>query len=434
MALIAMVSMLLFASMVFFVRDRGYLFKGDGLYYYVYAHSMFYDHDLDFTNEFQYFLGTGDSASDQRTRLVGRPKNKYPVGTALLIGPFYGSVSAILGPWFFDGKSMEDFPWLLDQSIFSFGGILIGLLGLWLSYLFVTYHFPKKDSLIATICLWACSPLLYYFIREPFVSHLPVLFCTALFLTLWKTPSLSLHLRAFFMCVAGALTVITRPQDVLILLVPAVVFLLGGFKIRQNSGKRLALTIMLCFSGFAGIFLIQMATWHSLYGDYLVNTYLEGGERFLYYKSPYIFSVLFSSNHGLISWHPLIALCLAGLLFTPKSLQHIAWAFLVWFAVQLYVTASWYGWSMGFSFGNRAFISLTPMFIFGLASFYGWLKRPWAKRLFFSAVGLLFVWNVTLILAYLSEMIPYNRTFSWWELIRQVPDLHRSIFAKIATL
>ena len=154
----------------------------------------------------------------------------------------------------------------------------------------------------------------------------------------------------------------------------------------------------------------------------------------IYYKSPYIFSVLFSSNHGVISWHPLIALCLAGLLFTPKSLQHIAWAFLVWFAAQLYVTASWYGWSMGVSFGNRAFISLTPMFIFGLASFYGWLKHPWAKRLFFLVVVLLFAWNVTLMLAYLSEMIPYNGTFSWWELIRQVPELHRSIFAKIATL
>ncbi len=85
------------------------------------------------------------------------------------------------------------------------------------------------------------------------------------------------------------------------------------------------------------------------------------------WRSPVFFSVLFSSNHGLLSWTPLLGLAILGLLFFTFRLPKVGIPFFT-ALVAFYLFISFYpDWAGISSYGNRFFVSLTPLFILGLA-------------------------------------------------------------------
>ena len=85
------------------------------------------------------------------------------------------------------------------------------------------------------------------------------------------------------------------------------------------------------------------------------------------WRSLVFFSVLFSSDHGLLSWTPLLGLAILGLLFFTFRLPKAGIPFftaLVAFYLFISLFPDWAGIS---PYGNRFFVSLTPPFILGLA-------------------------------------------------------------------
>ena len=85
------------------------------------------------------------------------------------------------------------------------------------------------------------------------------------------------------------------------------------------------------------------------------------------WRSPVFFSVLFSSDHGLLSWTPLLGLAILGLLFFAFRLPKVGIPFFT-ALVAFYLFISFYpDWAGISSYGNRFFVSLTPLFILGLA-------------------------------------------------------------------
>jgi hypothetical protein len=69
-----------------------------------------------------------------------------------------------------------------------------------------------------------------------------------------------------------------------------------------------------------------------------------------------------------------------------------------------------------------------------LAAVLDRLTQPWARRLFVTAVAALFLWNSVLMVAYLSEMIPYQGEFAWRQLFTSLPHLPVRILAKVRSL
>jgi hypothetical protein len=69
------------------------------------------------------------------------------------------------------------------------------------------------------------------------------------------------------------------------------------------------------------------------------------------------------------------------------------------------------------SFGNRFFVSLTPLFILGLAAFFDWLARTWQERraaIAATAVtAFLIVWNLGLVFQWGVHLIPARGPISW---------------------
>src|SRR4029077_9988476 len=82
---------------------------------------------------------------------------------------------------------------------------------------------------------------------------------------------------------------------------------------------------------------------------------------------PYFFSVLFSSNHGLFSWTPILVLAIAGLFLFCRRQPLIGVPFVAGFLAFYLFISCYPDWAGISSYGNRFFISLSSFFILGLA-------------------------------------------------------------------
>lgn len=203
----------------------------------------------------------------------------------------------------------------------------------------------------------------------------------------------------------------------------------GPFFLRPTLPLRPALLFL---AGFVPVVAIQLLAWKAVFGSLL--TYSYGSESFIYATSPKVLSVLFSSKHGLVSWNPVILFALAGLVVLAFSRPRMAWLFSIAFLLQLYIAASWHMWWFGNSFGNRSFINCTLIFMTGLACLTDRLGRRIPVAYIVALATVLVAWNMVMILAYLSEMIPYADYFSWKDFVLGLGDMPEAILKKAGSL
>ena len=137
------------------------------------------------------------------------------------------------------------------------------------------------------------------------------------------------------------------------------------------------------------------------------------------WKSPALWNVLFSSDHGLFSWTPILLLASIGLLplrRVDKTTANYLIASMVAFYCVIALHANWDGLS---SFGGRFFVSLTPMFVLGLAALFDFAamkrkERPAAIALS-AATAVLILWKPGLIFQWGTHLIPARGPISFGE-------------------
>jgi len=156
-----------------------------------------------------------------------------------------------------------------------------------------------------------------------------------------------------------------------------------------------------------------------IYGSYFNFGY---GERWFWY-SPALLRVCFSSTHGLFSWTPILIPAVAGLFFVKRYDKMLGLGAIVSFVCYLYFIGCYQNWDGLSSFGNRFFVSLTPLFILGLAAAFDCLARWWRKPgvdfAVASCICALFVlWNFGFIFQWGTQMIPARGPISWREMTR----------------
>jgi hypothetical protein len=141
------------------------------------------------------------------------------------------------------------------------------------------------------------------------------------------------------------------------------------------------------------------------------------------WRSPVFLSLLFSSNHGLLSWTPLIIFALAGLCMFYWQKPRIGAAFLA-ATVAFYLLISCYpDWAGISSFGNRFFVSLTIFFILGLAILLEKIAPMFRNRriatVAISVVLFCFViWNTGFMFQWGIHLVPARGPISWSTMIR----------------
>lgn len=423
------------------------LYAVDSVEYFSYLHSILFDGDLDFTNEYRYFQQLNPQAGiegvlDKRDPTTGLPLNVAPVGTALFWSPAYllahgGALlaRALGAPVEADGLSR---PYILAVC---YASVLYAFAGLLLSYCLCRRFFSPFASALAVALVWLATPAFFYSHASPPWSHSVSLFAVALFIYTWHaTRDRPAPIRFFVLGLLGGLMTLVREQDVVFLLIPAVEALAIWHRGVARPAPTFLGRLALLGTGALLAFAPQLAVYRILGGRFAPNPTVAG--KFTWW-SPYFFQVLGDPHYGLLVWCPILIPALAGLFFLGRRDRLLALALGLSFLAQVYLTGAYLTWMGPGSFGPRRFIAGTVIFALGLAAFLSFLQERGWPAWVLAALGSLFVaWNLGLIANWI--LYPAERTsgLPWdrlpqrllWEIPRQVPDFLRRLFLERGSL
>jgi hypothetical protein len=410
--------------------------RGDGVGYYAYLRSALIDHDLRFEND---YLAANESFVmahiDAQGRLLptmytktGYVENHFTVGPAILWAPVMLAVhGGVLFADHFGAHVPADgysHPYLLAMALTT---SCYGFLALFLSFRITRKYFDEQWAFLATAGIWLASSLPIYMYFNPSWSHAHSAFTVALFLWYWDKTRLTRTTGqwAVLGLLAGFMGNVYYPNAIF-LIFPALeaLYLLrakqtGAGEPGEPFGK---LTLHCATMGavFVASLFPTFLTRRIIYGSIFATGYppiLTWN-----WKSPVLFKILFSSDHGMFSWTPILILAVAGLFFLLKRDQLWGAGSIVTFLAFYYFIASYPDWDGLSSFGNRFFVSLTAIFIMGLAallsSLSAWLGN--AKRAFAVACPvliLLIVWNFAFIFQWGTHLVPARGNISWSSMI-----------------
>jgi hypothetical protein len=423
---------LLFLLFVFTLPLANPWVRGDGVGYYAYIRSALIDHDLRFEND---FLAANESflmpRVDAQGRLLpsmytktGYVANHFSVGPAILWAPVmvvvHGGVLLARSLGMRVSANGYSHPYLLAMALTT---ACYGFLSLFLGYRMSRKYFQEPWALLATLGIWFASSLPIYMYFNPSWSHAFSAFSVALFLWDWDRTrgQRTTGQWARLGLLAGLMGNVYYPNAI-VLIFPALEVLESLLSVRPSSMlfpdliRRMGLHGGVFVAVFAAALLPTFVTRQIIYGNPLETGYPPLSTW--NWTSPVLLKVLFSSDHGMFSWTPVLILATAGLLFLIKRDALLGWGSLITFLGFYYFIASYSDWDGLSSFGNRFFVSLTPIFILGLSALFsalsGWVGKP-ARGVAAAttALVLLIAWNFGFIFQWGTHMVPARGEISW---------------------
>jgi hypothetical protein len=422
---------------------------GDGIGHFVFLHSAIIDGDLNLANEYDYVTEhiTQDAAGlpasllkysshtpgyhpgYQRPRpdpVTGRIPSNWSIGPALLWAPAYTLAHLISLAAHGAGLPVRTDGYgglyYLAMALTTFG---CGAAGLLFAYRIAARAVSERDAFWATLTIAAASPLLYYLYMAPSHSHGLTVLTGALFLNAWYRHRDGATSRTHLVWgLLAGLMFLVRWNDAL-LLVPVLVAesrrLLrapqaGAPRPRVIAWVRCMATVL---AGFALVAWPQFAVWQYLHGRPWVRHSVDT----LQIAPAGLWGTLFSWNHGLFTWTPVVFLAILGLLPLWRRDRELAAVALGIFAALIVSNCTVYDWWAGTAFGQRRMISATPVYILGMASFFAWAQDTWKRRcgqlgrlarharLLAPAVLAVFgIWNVLLLAQFSLGMISHTES------------------------
>jgi hypothetical protein len=460
------------------------IYASDEIQYFSYLRSIWFDHDVSFENEYQYFFdrnigrGEGFHATflEQYTE-AGRRPSFATIGSAILWAPFYfiGDLAARAGGYERDGFS---FPYM---AAVAYGSAFYGFAAILLSIQAAQRIVGR--GVLAGILILIGTPLLFYMYVSPPYSHACSAFAVALFVTVWLRVRESWTVGgAIALGLSAALMAMVREQDVFLTIGPAVDFVATnvlrnnsvsiyqssrgptparsslahsrsaaaagaaepaiGTNRRQSGTTRAATAISVAAAGsvaFATGLLPQLLAYKALNGRYGPSTLVT---RKMNWQAPHTLEVVASPEHGFFIWTPLAALAIAGLIVLARrgneTARRVARCALVMVAVQIYVSGSVESWTVAGAFGQRRFVALTVLLTIGLASLLHALPRNVLRPVAGVCIAVCVWWNVALMAAFGSGLMNrqkleprQNAYVAFVTLPRMLPNIaYRYLFSR----
>src|SRR5262245_28789572 len=298
------------------------LYASDEIEYFAFLRSAWFDHDLSFDNEYRYFDDHGVAARSgfhetflESTSPTGLRKNFGTVGCAILWAPFYAAgdltahvLHALGRPVGLDGYSA---PYI---SAVCYGSAVYGFLALLLSCA-IARRVIGYSPYGAAVAVWIGTPLFFYMYVSPVFAHACSAFAVALFLWIWLAVRDRLSVPGMAAVGASAaLVVMVREQDVFFLGGPALDFLLlylSTVRERPDPLARRFVAVAACVLTAFLVYLPQVLAYVTINGRIGPSEHVANK---MSWWSPHGLAVLFSPEHGLLFWTPLVAPALAGLI------------------------------------------------------------------------------------------------------------------------
>jgi dolichyl-phosphate-mannose-protein mannosyltransferase len=411
--------------------------RGDGVGYYAFARAPLIEHSFDFTHDYQHAnLSFRDARLDEsgqpkpffRTP-TGRLDNHFTVGPAILWSPFLLLTHAGVHLARALGSSVPADGFSAPYRIsIAFATALYGFLSLWLAFRITRQYVEERSALLATLSIWWASSLPVYMYFNPSWSHAHSAFAAALFIWYWHETRTSRSLAQWLLLglIAGLMLDVyyANAAILIILAVEAIPQYISALRRDSHAsvGKPAFSKLLLSHFFFAFILLISILptfiTRYIIYGNAFESGYIP--LRAWLWSSPAFLTVLFSSNHGLFLWTPVVLLSVLGLFLFWRRMPGLG-APLLAACVAFYVFIACYpDWAGVSSYGNRFFVSLTSLFVLGLAVFLDRLSHLLhSRKAAFAAaavpMALLLLWNAGLMFQWGSRLIPARGPVSFSE-------------------
>jgi hypothetical protein len=424
--------------------------RGDGVGYYALARAPLIEHNLDFSHDYQ---SANPNFREARLDEAGRPRdifrtstghldNHFAVGPALLWAPFLALVHfAVLAARALGSSVSADgfsAPYRLAMALAT---CLYGFLGLLLSFRLARKYVADRWALLATLAIWWASSLPVYMYFNPSWSHAHSAFAVALFFWYWHEtrPARSARQWLFLGLIAGLMLNVYYANATLL-----VVLVIEALPQYRHALRRLPSAPQLP-SLLANHFLFCALTLICLLPTFITRQIMYGSPftsgyiplRDWLWRSPVFLKVLFSSNHGLFVWTPLLFFAFLGLCLFARRQPGVGLPMLGAALVFYVFISSYPDWAGISSFGNRFFVSLTPLFILGLAVLLDSAAHFFANRrialLLSSALLSCFVlWNLGLMFQWGFHLIPARGPVNLSQMIRnQFTVVPRSISSRL---
>jgi len=400
--IVSFVLALAFVAGLFAQLNLGARLQSDGFYYFAYARSLWFDRDVDFTNDYR-LLGL-TSAQHQflyTPTSTGHAQTAWSIGPAIAWAPFFavGHVVAL-------GLRGQGHEVAVDGTSYPYrqavctAGLFYGLLGAWCCWRLTRLFFDAGVAAGATIVTVAGSFILWYMVKEPSMSHAPSMAAVAAFVWAWTAtggiggtaaPDRALSMWRWGLLGLGAgLMMAIRWQNAIFVLLPALE-LAAARRQGRATAQAAAIFSVSAVVGFAP----QMLAWQAIYGRPLAVSPVSPR---LLWTSPHVVDVLWSSRNGLFALSPILYASAVGLLLFVRvnRLLGLASVAIAW--LMIYLNASVEDWWGGAGYGGRRFDSLIPLFVLGTAAVFASLRGLVARRpavvagAIFAAVLL---WNLT---------------------------------------
>lgn len=339
------------------------LTRPDGVGYFSYLTSTWFDHDLLFFDEWAQAGLIRHSQNDIQILFkdvteTNHLSNHWTAGTSLAWYPAFVAADALTRA---TGRPTHDGLATTYVAAVAFVSALAGLFVLLAGMRVVRESFSNRIAAIAAIAIWFGSPLAWYSLRHASMSHaLSAALCSGVVL-------LSLRLRekvtlanVFALGLSVGFACAVRPQNITIALVPLFVADVRPLLRRIHA---------LLLGGLIAA-LPQLIASTVIYGGPLVFVNIGGrAHSWQMFRRFRPLETIFSWYHGMATWTPLVVIAIAGLVLLYRHDRGLARAGLATFAAQWLLLSTLERWFWGgASFGQRRFDSCTIFFILGLAA------------------------------------------------------------------
>jgi hypothetical protein len=404
------------------------LLRGDGVAYYAYVRSILVQHHLRFENDWinspwPYVDRTVDAEGRIPAEYTetGHLPNRYSVGPSMLWAPFLVPLHLVMVALGKAGASVRtdgfSKPYLTTAALAT---AFYGFIGLWVSFSLARRYVAERWAFMATLGMWFASGLPVYMYFNPFYSHAHSVFAAGIFLWYWNRTRRRRSLVQWGMLglVAGLMLDVYY-LNISLLLLPLLESAnqyVQAWRAPVRDGgvlRRLFLANTIFCGATLVAFLPTLITRQIIYGSPFNLGYEPSS-----WTHPAIWQPLLSSNHGLLSWTPIVLPALVGMFLLRRYDRELAVSSLAAFVAMYYVVACHPAWHGTSSFGNRFFLSLTPLFILGLAVCLQEISR-WFSRsrdaiaVAAFATSALILWNLAFIFQWGTGLVPHVGPISW---------------------
>jgi predicted secreted protein len=413
--------------------------RWDGVYYFAILRSVYFDQDIDFNNEAEYFIWMQRFI---RNRLPNQMiSNPFALGSALLWSPFYAAADLVCSQQPGCVRNGYHHLYVAATLVGTVFWVCMGCILNAVTYYRLARRTRAGLAILTVASLALSSGLVFYALFLGDYSHGNSYFAASLllFMTIWLMEREALSARHYLLLgLTIGLVFLVRWQDILFGILPVGMLIQRHVEQRTVSFTRAAGAVLQKGGLFIGLGVLiaalpQLVFWKILYGRLITlpqTSYAPGFLSGQYLTPGHILEYFFSTWNGAFLWHPILLVGMTGLLIYPKrffpgwgkpsqALRVLLLAVTGLSYVAGLVVIDW--WSGG-AFGQRRLVSIYPFLGVGLLHLYhlagSW--RAWGRWALAGLVVVLIAWNILTLWRYQQGLLPFNPADPRWYESRQV--------------